>query len=223
MIQFYRVRGPEQSPGTVVVVAEDTEADILLRWVPNTGLWHRATELENDHLFGDEGGTYEPVDAAEAAGLLRQVAPFDERYSLAQRMLARYRAHPPAEQRTNAEMGLTQAQTRMKPMAAPGLGELLRRSARSHRWRTLVRYSPGAGSAPRQFVSDWSRRPHPLGPRSPTGLQRAPPRRPRRAPTRHPPASLTAQHGSLAYPTLPSATHQVDRARNLISRGHPPG
>ena len=163
MIQFYRVRGPEQSPGTVVVVAEDTEADILLRWVPNTGLWHRATELENDHLFGDEGGTYEPVDAAEAAGLLRQVAPFDERYSLAQRMLARYRAQPPAEQRTNAEMGLTQAQTRMKPMAAPGLGELLRRSARSHRWRTLVRYPPGAGSAPRQFVSDWSRRDHPLG------------------------------------------------------------
>ena len=163
MIEFYRVRGPEQSPGTVVVVAEDTEADILLRWVPNTGLWHRATELENDYLFGDEGGTYEPVDAAEAAGLLRQVAPFDERYSLAQRMLARYRAHPPAEQRTNAEMGLTQAQTRMKPMAAPGLGELLRRSARSHRWRTLVRYPPGAGSAPRQFVSDWSRRDHPLG------------------------------------------------------------
>lgn len=163
MIQFYRVRGPEQSPGTVVVVAEDTEADILLRWVPNTGLWHRATELENDYLFGDEGGTYEPVDAAEAAGLLRQVAPFDERYSLAQRMLARYRAQPPAEQRTNAEMGLTQAQTRMKPMAAPGLGELLRRSARSHRWRTLVRYPPGAGSAPRQFVSEWSRRPHPLG------------------------------------------------------------
>ena len=163
MIEFYRVRGPEQSPGTVVVVAEDTEADILLRWVPNTGLWHRATELENDHLFGDEGGTYEPVDAAEAAGLLRQVAPFDERYSLAQRMLARYRAQPPAEQRTNAEMGLTQAQTRMKPMAAPGLGELLRRSARSHRWRTLVRYPPGAGSAPRQFVSDWSRRDHPLG------------------------------------------------------------
>ena len=163
MIQFYRVRGPEQSPGTVVVVAEDTEADILLRWVPNTGLWHRATELENDYLFGDEGGTYEPIDATEAADLLRQVAPFDERYSLAQRMLARYRAQPPAEQRTNAEMGLTQAQTRMKPMAAPGLGELLRRSARSHRWRTLVRYPPGAGSAPRQFVSDWSRRDHPLG------------------------------------------------------------
>ena len=163
MIEFYRVRGPEQSPGTVVVVAEDTEADILLRWVPNTGLWHRATELENDYLFGDEGGTYEPIDATEAADLLRQVAPFDERYSLAQRMLARYRAQPPAEQRTNAEMGLTQAQTRMKPMAAPGLGKLLRRSARSHRWRTLVRYPPGAGSAPRQFVSDWSRRDHPLG------------------------------------------------------------
>lgn len=163
MIEFYRVRTPGQSPETVVVVAEDTEAGILLRWVPNTGLWHRATELENDYLFGDEGGTYESINAEEAAGLLRQVAAFDERRSVAQRMLTRYRAQPAPEQRTNAEMGLSQAQTRMKPMTAPGLAELLRRSGRSRQWRTLVRYPAGSGSAARQFISDWSRRPHPLG------------------------------------------------------------
>ena len=163
MIKFFVVRSAEQDPGTVVVVAEDTEADFLLRWVPNTGLWHRAPELENDYLFGDEGGTYEPISADEAAKLIKEVAPFDERRSVAQRILARYRAQPPAEQRTNAEMGLSQAQTGMKPMSAPGLPELLRRSARSNRWRTLARYPAGAGSAPRQLISDWSRRQQPLG------------------------------------------------------------
>lgn len=163
MIKFFRVHAQEQAPGTVVVVAEDTEADFLLRWVPNTGLWHRAPELENDFLFSDEGGTYEPISADEAAELISQVSPFDERRAVSQRILARYRAQQPAEQRTNAEMGLSQAQTRMKPMSAPGLAELLRRSARSNRWRTLARYPAGAGSAPRQLVSDWSRRQQPLG------------------------------------------------------------
>lgn len=163
MIKYFRVLTPGQDPGTVVVVAEDSEAEALLRWVPNTGLWHRARELENDYLFGDEGGTYEPISADEAAKLIGEVTPFDERRTVAQRILARYRAQPPAEQRTNAEMGLSQAQTGMKPMSAPGLPELLRRSARSNRWRTLARYPPGAGSAPRQLVSDWSRRQQPLG------------------------------------------------------------
>lgn len=163
MIKFFRATSPRQTPGTVVVVAEDTEADFLLRWVPNTGLWHRANELSNDYLFGDDGGTYEPISADEAARLIGDVKPFDERRSVSQRILARYRAQPPAEQRTNAEMGLSQAQTRMKPMSAPGLPELLRRSARSNRWRTLARYPADAGSAPRQLVSDWSRRRQPLG------------------------------------------------------------
>ena len=60
---------------------------------------------------------------------------------------------------------LTAEQNAELTRVGPGtpMGELLRRSARSHRWRTLVRYPPGAGSAPRQFVSDWSRRDHPLG------------------------------------------------------------
>lgn len=163
MIKFFRVFSPEQDPGTVVIVAEDSEAEALLRWVPNTGLWHRVRELENDYLFGDEGGTYMPISADEAAKLIGEVAPFDERVTVAQRIMARYRAQPPAEQRTNAEMGLSQAQTGMKPMSAPGLPELMRRSARSNRWRTLARYEPGAGSAPRQLVSDWSRRQQPLG------------------------------------------------------------
>ena len=163
MIKFFRLRTPTQPAGTVVVVAEDTEASYLLRYVPNTGLWHRANELSNDFLFGDGGGTYEPISAGEAAELIGKVAPFDERRDVAQRLLAGFRAQPPAEQRTNAEMGLSQAQTGMKPMTAPGLPELLIRSARSNRWRTLARYPAGAGSAPRQLVSDWSRREQPLG------------------------------------------------------------
>lgn len=97
-IDFYRVRSSEQSPGTVVVVAEDTDADILLRWVPNTGLWHRAIEIENDYLFGDEGGIYEPISAREAAELIGQVVPFDERRAVSQRILARYRSQPPVRQ-----------------------------------------------------------------------------------------------------------------------------
>ncbi|OMH23252.1 hypothetical protein BKD30_13565 [Tersicoccus phoenicis] len=73
MIEFYRVRWPAQVLGHVVIVAEDTEAGILLGWVPNTRLWHRATELENDYLFGDEGGLYERISAAEAEALLPTV------------------------------------------------------------------------------------------------------------------------------------------------------
>lgn len=105
MIKFFRVRAPEQTSGTVVV-AEDTQAGILLRWVPNTGLWHRARELENDYLFGDEGGTYAPINPDEAARLIGDVAPFDELRAVSRRILARYRAQPTVEQRTNAEMGL---------------------------------------------------------------------------------------------------------------------
>lgn len=107
MIAFYRVNNPVQPPETVVVVAEDTEGKILLRWVPNTGLWHRASELENDYLFGDESGTYEPINAEKAARLIRFVRPFDEQRMVAQRLLTKYKRQPPAEQRTNAEMGLS--------------------------------------------------------------------------------------------------------------------
>lgn len=107
MFKFFMVTTPGQAPGTVIVVAEDTQADFLLLWVPNTGLWHRANELSNDYLFGDDGGTYEPVSADEAAELIGQVAPFDERRAVSRRILARYRAQPPAEQRTSTEMGLS--------------------------------------------------------------------------------------------------------------------
>ena len=106
MIKFFKVTSPGQPPGTVVVVAEDTEASILLRWVPNTGLWHRANELSNDYLFGDEGGAYEPIMADEAARMIGEVAPFDERRAVAQRILTRYRAQSGSERRTNGEMGL---------------------------------------------------------------------------------------------------------------------
>lgn len=160
MINFYRLRAPDQPSGAVVIVADDPKAGILLRWVPNAGLWLRAHALENDFLFGDDGGTYEPLPASEAGALLRRVKPFDERYDADRRLMTRYRALPAAEQRTNAEMGLSRAQTRTKPMSAAGLPELLRRT---RRWRTIATYDKKAGSAPRQFVSDWSQRPHPLG------------------------------------------------------------
>lgn len=162
-MKFYRLRNTDQAQDTVVVVAEDTKAGILLRWVPNTGLWHRATELENDFLFGDDGGTYDPITADEAGKLLRDVSPFDERRDVAKRIMARYRAQTPAEQHTNAEMGLSQKQTGMKPMSSPGLGELLRKALRTRQWRTVALYPEAAGSAPRQLVSDWSRRAQPLG------------------------------------------------------------
>lgn len=106
MIKFSRATSPRQTSGTVVVVAEDTEVDFLLRWVPNTGRWHRANELSNDYLFGDDGGTYYPISADEAARLIGEVRPFDERRAVSRRLLARYRAQPESEQRTNAEMGL---------------------------------------------------------------------------------------------------------------------
>lgn len=106
MIKFFSAISPQQVPGTVVVVAEDTHADFLLRWIPNTGLWHRVREMENDYLFGDDDGTYQPISADEAAELIGQVAPFDERRAVARRLMTRYRAQPATEQRTNAEMGL---------------------------------------------------------------------------------------------------------------------
>ncbi|WP_026820992.1 hypothetical protein [Arthrobacter castelli] len=160
MTQFYRLRAPGQPPGTTIVVAADEQAELLLRWVPNTGLWMHTASLENDYLFGDEDGIYEPITADQAAHLIHQMEPFDERRDTARRIMARYRALPTAQQRTNAEMGLTQTQTGMKPMSAPGLPELLRRG---RRWRTIKLYNKNAGSAPRQFISEWSRRSQPLG------------------------------------------------------------
>ena len=91
VIKFFRVLAPGQVPGTVVIVAEDTEASFLLLYVPNTGLSHRRNELSNDFLFGDDGGTYEPISADEAAELIGDVAPFDERRDVARRLLARCR------------------------------------------------------------------------------------------------------------------------------------
>lgn len=157
-MKFFRLFSEDQTPGSVVVVAEDTAGDMLLIFVPNTGKWHRAAELENDYLFGDEGGRYEPITADQAGSLLHRVLPFDKRRSVDQRLLARYEAQPPSEQRTNAEMGLTQKQTNMKPMSAPGIKELLRRSSKNGQRRTVALYPPGTRtSAPRQFVSEWSR------------------------------------------------------------------
>lgn len=158
MITFYRAHFPGQPPETAVIVADDSEAEVLWEWVPNTGLWHRATELENDFLFGDEGGTYTPVTAEEAAGLLARVPRLDKRRDVAARMLQRYEAQPPTEKRTNAEMGLTNKLTGLRPMTAPGLGQLLRQASRHRSWRTVSLYGPGTGSAARQFVSQWDQR-----------------------------------------------------------------
>lgn len=165
VFDFYRVGFPGQPPEVAVVVAEDSEASILLRWVPNTGLWHRATELENDYLHGDEGGTYTPLTAQEAGRLLGQVPRLDRRRAIAARMLQRYTAQPASEKRTNAEMGLGVKDTGLKPMSAPGLPQLLQQAARHRQWRTISLYGPGTGSAARQFLSTWDHRPiHPHEP-----------------------------------------------------------
>lgn len=159
MITFYRAHFPGQSSETAVIVADDSEAEVLWEWVPNTGLWHRATQLENDFLFGDEGGTYTAVTAEEAAGLLARVPRLDRRRDVAARMLQRYEAQPPTEKRTNAEMGLTNKLTAgLRPMATPGLGQLLNQASRHRSWRTVNLYGPGTGSAARQFVSQWNHR-----------------------------------------------------------------
>lgn len=158
MITFYRAHFPGQSPEAAVVVADDSEAEVLWEWVPNTGLWHRATELENDFLFGDEGGTYTPITAEKAAGLLERVPRLDKRRDVAARMLHRYEAQPPQEKRTNAEMGLANKLTGLRPMAAPGLGQLMTQARRHRSWRTVSLYGPDTGSAARQFVSQWNHR-----------------------------------------------------------------
>ena len=105
-MRFYRARFPGQAPGAAVVVAEDTAASILLRWVPDTGCWHRCDELTNDYLHGDEGGAYEPLSPAQAAGLLGRVPRLDESRPIGAGLLARYRSQGPADTRTNTEMGL---------------------------------------------------------------------------------------------------------------------
>lgn len=155
MIRFYELTYPEQTPGTAVVAAEDTDASILLRWVPNTGLWHRDGQLENDFLFGDDGGTFTEITPEDAAGLLGKVQRLDTRRSAAQRVLARFESLPADEQRTSAQLGLSAEQTGHKPMKAPGLPTLLRKMSKRRRWTTVNVYGGTAGSAPRQFVSAW--------------------------------------------------------------------
>lgn len=159
MITFYRASFPGQSPEAAVVLADDTEAGILLQWVPNTQLWHRATELENDFLFGDEDGTYTEITAEEAAALLPKVTTLDKRRAVAARMLQRFEGQPADEKRTNAEVGLTNKLTGLRPMTAPGLPHLIRQAGRYRSRRTVALYGPGTGSAARQFVSTWNHRP----------------------------------------------------------------
>lgn len=105
-MRFYQAQFPGQVPGTAVVVAEDTAASILLRWVPNTGRWHRCDELTNDYLYGNEGGAYEPLSPAQAAGLLGRVPRLDEARPIGARLLARYRSQSATDTRTNTQMGL---------------------------------------------------------------------------------------------------------------------
>lgn len=121
MVKFYRVKHADQPRGTVVIVAEDEEAQMLLRWVPNTGLWHRASDLEPDFLFGDDGGVYQRITAEKAARLLVRVKPYDTQSLPAQRLLARMKAQPAMEQRTSAELGLSEALTGKGPLHAPWL------------------------------------------------------------------------------------------------------
>lgn len=106
MIEFYQLRRDSQLDSTAVVVAEDTVAGILLRWVPDTGLWHRCIELENDYLFGDTGGVYNLITSEDAVKLMNQVLPFDQTRAVARRILDRYKTQPLEEQRTNNQMGL---------------------------------------------------------------------------------------------------------------------
>lgn len=159
MVTFYRAEFPGQSPDTAVVVADDPEAGILLRWVPNTELWHRATELENDFLFGDDEGTYTEITAEEAAALLPRVPRLDKRRAVAARMLQRYDAQPAWQKRTNAEMGLVNKATSLRPMTAPGLPHLMRQAGRHRSWRIVSLYGPDTGSAARQFTRQWDHRP----------------------------------------------------------------
>lgn len=107
MLNFYRLQKEGQTPDTVVIVAEDTNAEYLLCWVPNTGRWHHASELLGDFFFGDEGGIYEPISIAEAELLIPQATPFDEQQAMYQQLLNPYRVQPVSEQRTNADMGLS--------------------------------------------------------------------------------------------------------------------
>lgn len=119
MITFYRARFPGQAPDSAAVLAEDEQAGLLLRWVPNTGLWHRAVELENDYLFGDGDGAYTEISAEEAAGLLSAVPRLDKRQALAARMLTELKGQPAHEKRTNAELGLSNKDTGLAPDDRP--------------------------------------------------------------------------------------------------------
>ena len=154
MMKFFRLTHPDQAPGTTVIVAEDTQASILLRWVPDTGLWHRAGDLEADYLFGDDGGTYRPLTAQEAAGMLKQVRKFDTRTDAGRRALAVLQALPDGQKRTNAEMGLSAQMTGMRPTTAAGLPKLLEQGLSTGRWRTVNRYPlESQSSAARQLAS----------------------------------------------------------------------
>lgn len=158
MIRFFRLQHEGQPKGSAVFVAEDEEAGMLLRWVPNTGLWHRAAYLEPDYLFGDEGGTYVSITSEEAARLLDRVDPFDQRRLTDRRVLARFKSLPAAEQRTNAEMGLSSQMTGKRPTKAKGLPALLEKARRSNEWRTVNIYPSGSdSSAARQLASTLNR------------------------------------------------------------------
>lgn len=158
MIKFFRLRHAGQPKGSVVLVAEDEQAGMLLRWVPDTGLWHRAADLEPDYLFGDEGGTYEPITPAQAASLLDKVQRFDQRRLTGRRVLARFKSLPAAAQRTNAEVGLSSKLTGKRPTMAAGLPMLLDKARRHGGWRTVNIYPSESGSsAARQLASTLNR------------------------------------------------------------------
>lgn len=69
---FSKVRYPGQASDPVVVLAELTQVEILLQWVPSEERWEHAPELENDYLYGN-GNTYKSISEDEAEQLIRDI------------------------------------------------------------------------------------------------------------------------------------------------------
>ncbi|MGO3089966.1 MAG: hypothetical protein ACTII7_09800 [Galactobacter sp.] len=132
-MNFYKLTYEEFN--AIHVVADDDVAEDLYRYVPTTGLWHVDRKLEPQFLFGDDGATFTPISATEAAHLLSKATKLDLRYTMARALQKEREAQisaAPGDVRTSAEMGLTMDALKNRPTKAPGLKTLLESQPGKH-------------------------------------------------------------------------------------------
>ncbi|UJH70377.1 hypothetical protein [Ornithinimicrobium sp. INDO-MA30-4] len=122
MTTFYTFT-KDSDPAGPPIVAVDHE-DRVYFYLGNTKLWHHSVNLEIQLDTNHRDWTATKVSSSEAATLIAKVKGMDGR-GFGGDFLREYKAQPPEDKRTNAEVGL-HAAANDRPFSGGGLPDLLR-------------------------------------------------------------------------------------------------